>query len=118
MPVRRFEDLEVWKLAHRLALQVYQVTDTFPTKEQFGLTSQMRRSAVSIPANIAEGFGRSGKGEKLQFYNIAQGSLSEVRYYFLLAKDLLYLTEIQAPLETCDSIGRMLHAMMTRTRER
>lgn len=118
MPVRRFEDLEVWKLAHRLTLQIYQLTDRFPAKDQFGLTSQMRRSAVSIRANIAEGFGRSGMREKIQFYNIAQGSLSEFRYYCLLAKDLLYLTDNQALLESCDSIGRMLHAMMARTRER
>jgi four helix bundle protein len=89
-PSKSFEDLIVWQKAHQLVLLVYHYTEAFPKKEMFGLTSQYRRAAVSVAANIAEGFKKRGKADKLRFMNIAQGSLEECRYYKILAKDLNY----------------------------
>lgn len=87
---RSFEDLVVWQKAHQFVLEVYNYTGKFPGAELYGLTSQLRRAAVSVPANIAEGFKKKGKADKLRFFNIAQGSLEESRYYLILAKDLGY----------------------------
>jgi four helix bundle protein len=81
-PARKFQDLVVWQKAHRFVLAVYQLTSAFPKSEVYGLVSQLRRAAVSIPANIAEGFKKTGKADKTRFLNIAQGSLEESRYYF------------------------------------
>jgi four helix bundle protein len=89
-PAKSFEDLIVWQRAHRLVLAVYGVTRTFPRHEMYGLVSQLQRAAVSVRANVAEGFRRRGKPDKLRFLNIAQGSLAESRYYLLLAQDLGY----------------------------
>lgn len=80
----------MWKKTHRLVLETYALTNSFPKSGIYGLTSQLRRSAVSIPANIAEGFKKRGKADKIRFLNIAQGSLEETRYYFILARDLNY----------------------------
>ncbi len=88
---KSFEDLIVWQKAHKWVLTMYMETEKFPKKEQYGLTSQLRRAAVSVPANIAEGFKKRGKADKARFINIAQGSLEECRYYLVLAKDLGYL---------------------------
>ena len=87
---RSFRDLIVWRKAHELVLEVYRLTADFPRREIFGLTQQMRRSAVSIPANIAEGFAKRGKADKARFMNIAEGSLAETRYYLILTRDLGY----------------------------
>jgi four helix bundle protein len=87
---KSFEDLVVWQKAHRYVLAAYQFSSLFPRAEVYGLTSQFRRAAVSIAANIAEGFKKRGKADKLRFYNIAQGSIEESRYYLILAKDLNY----------------------------
>lgn len=84
MLARSFEDVEIWKKSHSFVLKVYRLTENFPKHELFGLTSQLRRAAVSIPANFAEGFKKIGKPDKLRFYNIAQGSLEECRYYLIL----------------------------------
>lgn len=89
-PSRRFEDLIVWQRAHAWVLGVYRLTATFPKSEIYGLTSQLRRAAVSVPGNIVEGFRRRGQCEKARFFNIAQSSLEEARYYLLLASDLEY----------------------------
>jgi four helix bundle protein len=89
-PAQTFEDLVVWQKAHRLVLAVYGVTAAFPRQEIYGLVTQLRRSAVSVPANVAEGFRRRGNADKLRFLNIAQGSLAESRYYLILAQDLGY----------------------------
>lgn len=89
-PAKTFEDLLVWQKAHRLVLEIYKTTQTFPKVESYGLTAQFRRAAVSIPANIAEGFTRKTKPEKARFMNIAQGSLEECRYYMIVANDLEY----------------------------
>ena len=89
-PARTFRDLVVWQKAHQYALLVYQHTSKFPKTEIFGLTSQYRRAAVSVAANIAEGFKKRGIKDKARFLNTAQGSLEECRYYELLSKDLNY----------------------------
>uniref|UniRef100_B3ELY3 S23 ribosomal protein n=1 Tax=Chlorobium phaeobacteroides (strain BS1) TaxID=331678 RepID=B3ELY3_CHLPB len=88
---KSFEDLIVWQKAHEFVLSVYRVTKDFPKEEIFGLVSQFRRASVSVPANIAEGFGKKSKLDKLRYLNISQGSLEECRYYVLLSKDLGYL---------------------------
>jgi len=90
MPAARFEDLVVWQKAHQFVLETYRLSRTFPRSETYGLTSQFRRAAVSIAANIAEGFRKRGKADKLRFFNIAQGSIEESRYYLILTKDLDY----------------------------
>ena len=87
---KSFQDLIVWQKAHAFVLNVYGWTESFPRSELYGLTSQLRRAAVSIPANIAEGFKKRGPKDKLRFLNIAQGSLEEARYYLILADDLGY----------------------------
>ena len=108
----RFEDLEVWKKAHQLVLNVYQLTKEFPPEEKFGLVSQMRRAAVSIPANIAEGFKKRTLKDKTSFYNIAQGSLEELRYYKILSKDLEYLQDNQKLINQVEEIGKMLYGLV------
>lgn len=89
-PASRFEDLVVWQKAHQFVLKAYRLSKGFPRAEVFGLTSQFRRAAVSLAANIAEGFKKRGKADKLRFFNIAQDSLEECRYYLILARDLEY----------------------------
>jgi len=85
-----FQDLLVWQKAHHFVLEAYKYTQQFPAKEMYGLVAQMRRSAVSIPANIAEGFTKRSKADKARYFNIAQGSLEETRYYIILSHDLRY----------------------------
>ena len=80
----------VWQKAHQFVLAVYRLSRTFPRSEIYGLSSQFRRAAVSIAANIAEGFRKRGKADKLRFFNMAQGSLEECRYYLILTRDLEY----------------------------
>jgi len=87
---KSFEDLLVWQKAHQLVLAVYRLTRSFPKEETYGLSSQFRRAAVSIAANIAEGFRKRGHADKLRYFNIAQGSIEECRYYLILARDLEY----------------------------
>ena len=86
--MRDFRKLAVWEKAHHLTLAVYRETKMFPREELFGLTSQMRRAAASVPANIAEGCGRDGNAEFRRFLHIAGGSASELEYHLLLARDL------------------------------
>jgi four helix bundle protein len=87
---RTFRDLVVWERAHQFVLGIYALTAGFPKPETYGLALQMRRAAVSVPANIAEGFRRRGKADKARFMNMAEGSLEESRYYVILAQDLGY----------------------------
>src|SRR3972149_1173847 len=87
---KAFRDLIVWQKAHQFVLSIYRYSEGFPKNEVYGVTSQLRRAAVSVPANIAEGFKKKGKADKARFLNIAQGSLEECRYYLILAKDLGY----------------------------
>jgi four helix bundle protein len=103
-----FEDLIVWQKAHQFALKVYRLTGGFPKQETYGLSSQMRRAAVSIPANIAEGFRRRGKPEKVRFMNIAESSLEESRYYLILTKDLGY-GDTQILRTLLEEVSRLLN---------
>jgi four helix bundle protein len=108
-PARTFQDLLVWQKAHQFVLGVYALTAAFPRQETYGLSLQMRRASVSIPANIAEGFRRRGKAEKARFMNIAEGSVEECRYFLILVKDLGYGdTERLAPL--LEEVSRLLNA--------
>lgn len=93
--IQSFTDLNVWKEGHKLVLMVYQITRVFPKEETYSLIDQMRRAASSITANIAEGFGRQTYKEKVQFYYMAKGSLSELKNFILIAKDIDYLTPEQ-----------------------
>ncbi len=88
-----FRKLIVWQRAHQLSLLVYKLTEKFPKSEIYGLTSQLRRAAVSVPANIAEGYGYGRKGQTGRFVDIAQGSLSEVEYFLILSLDLKYINQ-------------------------
>ena len=89
--ITSFTDLKVWQQAHRLVLAIYKITKVFPRDEQFGLTNQMRRAVVSISSNIAEGFSKRTAIDKNKFYNIAQGSLTELQNQLLISKDVGYL---------------------------
>lgn len=109
MASKTFEDVEVWKKSHAFVLAVYRLTENFPKHELFGLSSQLRRAAISIPANIAEGFKKTGKADKARFYNMAQGSLEECRYYLILTKDLGYGDTAQLK-DALEHISRMLEA--------
>ena len=91
----RFEDILAWQKAHAFVLLVYRVTGHFPEVERFGLISQFRRAAVSIEANIAEGYKKLSKADKLRFFNISQGSLEECRDYIILSRDLDYISQIE-----------------------
>jgi len=109
---QRFEDLEVWQKAHQLVLGAYRVTRTFPPEERFGLVAQLRRAAVSIPSNIAEGFKRRTLKDKKHFYNLTQGSAEEVRYYLILSRDLQFVPDVATLLVDVDRMARMLHALI------
>jgi len=110
--LERFEDLTVWQKAHELTLKVYRMSARFPREERFGLISQMRRAAVSVPANIAEGFKKRGGRDKAKFYNISQGSIEELRYYLILSRDLGYATDTKDIDASLDEVGRMLHGLI------
>jgi len=109
--IRFFTEIIPWQRAHQLALDVYRETERLPKTETFGLTSQMRRCVVSIPSNLAEGFKRQGRGDSLRFYNIAEGSLEELKYQLLLSKDLGYIAkERHAELKVlADEVGRLIN---------
>ena len=111
MKAKKFEDLIVWQKAHQLVIKIYKLSQTFPRDEIFGLTSQLRRAAVSVPANIVEGFKRATVPDKLRHYNIAQGSLEEVRYYLILSQDLKYAQTIDL-MEDLREVSRLLEAFM------
>jgi four helix bundle protein len=106
---RSFRELIVWQKAHSLVLAVYELTNNFPAKETYGLSSQMRRCSVSIAANIAEGFKKRGIADKLRFLNIAQGSLEECRYYLILSKDLRY-GDTDSLIEISEEVSKLLEA--------
>ena len=112
--MRDFRELKVWEKAHHLVVAVYKSTAVFPDREAYGLTSQMRRCAVSIPANIAEGCGRRGDPELAHFLGIAMGSASELEYYILLTRELEILAEADATvlMERVVEVKRMLAAFL------
>jgi len=106
LPARNFQDLIVWQKAHQFVLSVYRLSKSFPREELYGLTSQFRRAAISVPANIAEGFKKRGKADKVRFMNIAEGSLEECRYYLILTEDLGYgdSMELRSQLEVVSKL--------------
>lgn len=106
---KTFQDLIVWQKAHSFVLSVYKYSENFPKKETYGLASQLRRSSTSVPANIAEGFKKRGKADKARFLNIAQGSLEECRYYFILAQDLGYGNTSELMLQS-EEVSKLLEA--------
>ena len=117
--VYSFKDLLVWQKAHELVIAVYKVTSLFTDEERYGLTSQLRRAAVSVAANIVEGYRRKGFKDSLNFYNKSDSSLEEVRYLLFLSQDLQYiLNEKYEQLESlsCD-VSRMLHAWVKSQKE-
>ncbi len=117
--IKSYRDLLVWQKAMDLAAQAYRLIESFPKHEEFGLKSQMRRSATSIPANIAEGHGRDHLGDYLRHLSIAKGSLAELETHLLLSTRLGYLTDAQAKeaLQAADEIGRMLTGLSAKLRE-
>jgi four helix bundle protein len=106
-PARNFQDLIVWQKAHGFVLSVYKLSRSFPREEIYGLTSQFRRAAVSIPANIAEGFKKKGQHDKARFLNIAHGSLEECRYYLILTLDLGY-GDTQQLMQQLEEVSKLL----------
>ena len=115
-----FKEIYAWQRAHAFVVSVYQTTKSFPDYERFGLSSQFQRAAVSIAANIAEGYRRESLNEKLRFLNISQGSLEECRYYILLAHDLNYIdndtyNNLNASIEEA---SRLLNAYFRGLKER
>jgi four helix bundle protein len=113
---KTFTDLLVWRKAHQLVLHVYKNSAIFPPNEIYGLTSQFRRAAVSVPANIAEGFKRRGKQDKRRFLNIAQASLEECRYYLILARDLAYASD-RGLTPALEEVSKMLDAYVNAIRD-
>jgi len=116
--IQSFTDLLVWQESHKLVLMIYQATKNFPKEELFGLTSQLRRAAVSITSNIAEGFSRQGYKEKLQFYYMALGSLTESQNQLLIAKDLNYLEQIEFNkiAKQTISVHKLLNGLIIKTK--
>jgi four helix bundle protein len=106
-PSKTFTELIVWQKAHAFVLSAYKLTETFPKSETYGLSSQLRRAAVSIPANIAEGYKKRGPADKARFMNMAQGSLEEVQYYLILAHDLAYADTLALRAQL-DEVSRLL----------
>ncbi|MBA4320837.1 MAG: four helix bundle protein [Flavobacterium sp.] len=116
--IKEFTDLNSWQEAHKLVLYIYKITKNFPKSEIFGLTSQMQRAAVSITSNIAEGFGRQGYKDKVNFYYMAQGSLTELKNQLFIARDIFYINnkdfnDIQLQLETAH---RLLQGLITKSK--
>jgi four helix bundle protein len=108
-----FRDLLVWQKAMNLVIQIYAITRRFPKEELFGLTSQMRRAAVSIPSNIAEGQGRLSRGEFRQFLGNARGSLAELETQLLIAEHLGYLPNAESLFQDLAEVGRMLNGLIS-----
>ena len=111
MRAKTFENLLLWKKAHAYVFEIYRITKEFPRSEIFGLTAEMRRAAVSVPANIAEGFKKRTPREKIRVLNISQASLEESRYYLILAEDLDY-ANTAVFLPKLEEISRMLEAYL------
>jgi four helix bundle protein len=112
--ITKFTDLVAWKEAHKLVLLTYKALENFPKKETFALCDQIRRCAISISANIAEGFSRRGKKEKAQFYYVSKGSLTELENHFLIAKDVGYinLKQLENLQSQMNIVGRLLTGLI------
>ncbi|MDD5071327.1 MAG: four helix bundle protein [Patescibacteria group bacterium] len=113
--IKSFTDLVAWKNGHELAIHIYKITKNFPKDEIYGLTNQMRRAAVSVTSNIAEGFGRQGYKEKIQFYYLSQGSLTELKNQLLIAKDIGYINkeDFTISAKIANDAHRLLQGLIT-----
>jgi four helix bundle protein len=112
MKTRSFEDLIVWQKSYQLVLEIYKLTRVFPKEELYGLTQQMRRAAISIPSNIAEGYGRQFNKEYRQFLSVAYGSLCELRTQVRLSLDIEYIKEADFVLSLAEEVSKMLFRMI------
>jgi four helix bundle protein len=114
--MQHFSKLQVWQRSHQLVLGIYRATFPFPAEERFGLVSQLRRAAASVPTNIAEGSKRQGSHDYARFLNIAEGSLAETEYLLVLSRDLGYLADTKAKpfLSEIAEIARVLYALRTK----
>lgn len=115
-----YRDLKVWQKAMDMVVNCYKLSQTFPKDEIYGLTSQLRRAAVSVPANIAEGYGRGSRKEYLQFLTIAQGSLKEAETHLMIAQRLEYVTQaqIESTLIHTEEVGKMLGTLIRTLKEK
>lgn len=111
MIIKSFTEIKAWQKAHELVIFVYNLTNNYPKTETYNLTSQTRRSAVSIPSNLAEGFKRTSRNDSVHFYNIAEGSLEELKYQLLLARDLRYIDDqsYKNVYDLCQEVGRLIN---------
>ena len=118
--IKSFTQLETWKEGHRLVIDIYQITRGFPKEEVFGLTSQLRRAAVSITSNVAEGFSRNSAKDKSQFYCIALGSLTEIQNQLLVAKDIGYipLTKFQELAKRTVTVSKLMNGLIKSAQDR
>ncbi len=116
--IKSFTDLDTWRKAHKLVLMIYKITSSFPKEELFGLVSQMRRAAVSVTSNIAEGFSRQSFKDKLRFYYNALGSLTEVQNQLLVARDVNYLkrSNFDQIVKETIIVHKLLNGFITRTK--
>ncbi len=116
MAIESYRDLKVWNLGMDIAAEVYRLTRTYPPEEQFGLTSQTRRAGASVPANVAEGYGRNSRASYVHFLRIAQGSLKELETHLLLAERVGVVArgETAPVLARTDALGKMLHSLITK----
>jgi len=117
--IKSFEDLNIWKEAHYLTLEIYRIAQLFPKDEMFGLTLQLKRASISVPANIAEGMGRNTTKELIQFLYNSRGSLSEIIYYLILAKDLNYIDEdiYKELYDKYNGLGKGINVFITKLKE-
>lgn len=116
--IKSFTDLKVWQEGHRLVISIYKTTKEFPKKETYSLVDQMRRSSSSVTSNIAEGFGRQGYKEKIQFYYLAQGSLTELKNQLLIARDIEYLEQddFDKLATLANNTHRLLQGLITKSK--
>ena len=116
--IREFTDLKVWQESHKLVILIYKETKNFPKEEIFSLTNQMRRAAISISSNIAEGFGRQSYKEKIQFYYLAHGSLVELKNQLFIARDILYTTVVnfEILMEQVAQVQRLLQGLISKSK--
>ena len=116
--IKSFTDLDAWREGHKLVLEIYSITKSFPKEEQFGLTNQLRRAVVSITSNIAEGFSRSSFKEKAQFYSMSLGSLTEVQNQLFIAKDVKYMDVQEFDLIAIHTIkvSKIINGLIKKTR--
>jgi len=110
--IKTFRDIKVWQKAHELVIKIYKITIKFPVEEKYSLVNQMRRAAISVASNIVEGFKRKSVKDRIHFYNIADGSLEELKYQLLVSHDLKYITEeiYQETINLAEEVSKMLNS--------